>query len=144
MDSLRTVPRKQVPQGLACCRCGRAERCWDRIAGKAYCPNCQELLATGEGPLLVERTDKNRCAVCHKTGTVCFHSFPLQVAEVVAIDLCGDHLRSLIARRLGPFAFNQLRRKLQLVGVDVQEVFLLHDAFYDSQGRALQPAIDLG
>jgi hypothetical protein len=27
--------------------------------------------------------------------------------------------------------------------VEVAEVFLLHDSFYDSQGRALQPATDL-
>ena len=144
MESLRVIPAASIPQNLPCCRCGRAERCWDRIAGKAYCPNCQEMLAMGEGPPLRERTEKLRCTVCQKVGTVCFHSFPLHSGTAVAMDLCPEHLRALVGRRLGPYAFNQLRRKLNAAGLGVEHLFLLHGAFYDSQGRALQPAIDLG
>jgi hypothetical protein len=144
MDSLRVLTPHSIAVNLPCCRCGRGERCWDRIADKAYCPNCQEMLALGEGPPLVERTEKHRCAVCNKVGTVCFHTFPLQASRAVAIDLCPEHLRGLIGRRLGPYAFNQLRRQLRQAGVGVDELFLLHGAFYDSHGRALHPAVDLG
>jgi hypothetical protein len=140
MNTLRVVPADSIAHPLTCCRCDRGERCWDRIAGKAYCPSCQEMLAHGEGPPLMEKAERKRCAVCNKLGTVCFHSFPLQTQTAVAIDLCSEHLRALIARRLGPYAFNQLRRQLHQVGLGVEHLFLLHEAFYDSQGRALQPA----
>jgi hypothetical protein len=144
MDSLRIVPRDSIALNLPCCRCRRGERCWDRIAGRAYCPNCQEMLAVGEGPPLIEHTEKHRCAVCNRVGTVCFHSFPYQAVRAVAIDLCPEHLRCLIGRRLGPYAFNQLRRQLHRAGVAVDELFLLHGAFYDNQGKALHPAVELG
>jgi hypothetical protein len=140
MNTLRVVSADSIPQPLACCRCGRGERCWDRIAGKAYCPSCQEMLALGEGPPLIEKAEKKRCVICNKLGTVSFHSFPLQTQTAVVIDLCSEHLRALIARRLGPYAFNQLRRQLRQVGLGVEHLFLLHGAFYDAQGRALQPA----
>jgi hypothetical protein len=58
------------------------------------------------------------------------------------MDLCPEHLRSLLARRLGPYAFNQIRRQLQAAGFDVEDLFLLHGAFYDAQGRALHPAYE--
>jgi hypothetical protein len=71
-------------------------------------------------------------------------SFPLQQRDAVAINLCPEHLRGLIGRRLGPYAFHQLRRQLKRVGIGSEHVFLLHRAFYDSQGRALQPALEAG
>ena len=140
MDSLRIAPADSVPSELACCRCSLSERPWDRIAGKAYCPNCQELLAQGLIEALVEPTEKNRCAVCKKVGTVCFHTFPLQSSAAVAIDLCPGHLRDLLGRCLDARAFNQLGHQLEAIGLGVGDLFLLHAAFYDSQGRALQPA----
>jgi hypothetical protein len=140
MESVRLVAADSISTPLPCCRCGQAERSWDRIAGKAYCPNCQEALALGEAPPLVERTEKNRCAVCNRLGTVCFHTFPLRGPDPVAVDLCPEHLRGLIARGLGPQAFHQIRRRLQSLGLAADEIFLLHGAFYDSHGRALQPA----
>jgi len=142
MDSLRMVPTDSIPALVTCCRCAGGERRWDRIAGKAYCPNCQELLAVGEAPPLVERAEKQRCAVCDQIGTVCFQSFPLQGATAVEMDLCAEHLRGLLGRQLGPHAFHQLRRKLHVVGIAVDDIFLLHGAFYDHQGQALQPAIE--
>lgn len=143
MDRLRLAPPHSIPLFLPCCRCGQTEGCWDRIAGKAYCPDCQEMLAIGEGDPLVEPTEKRRCAVCNRVGTVCFHTFPLQVLTPVLIDLCSEHLRGLLGRRLSPFAFLQLQRQLQKFGVKAQNLFLLHDAFYNHQGQALQPAIEL-
>jgi hypothetical protein len=75
---------------------------------------------------------------------VCFHTFPLHATTPLAIDLCAEHLRALLGRRLVPFAFNQLRRQIHALGLEVDDLFLLHGAFYDNQGRALQPAIESG
>jgi hypothetical protein len=110
------------------------------MAGKPYCPNCQEALALGEGPPLIERTEKKTCAVCSHTGTLCYLTFPLHARRALEFDLCPEHLRALLGRRLGPHAFHQLGRQLQGLGIGVEDVFLLHGAFYDCQGRALQPA----
>ena len=35
-----------------------------------------------------------------------------------------------------------VRRQLAAVGIDVHDVFLLHEAFYDAQGRALLPTAE--
>jgi hypothetical protein len=140
MDGVRVLALDNVPSNLPCCRCERADRNWDRIAGKAYCPNCQEMLAVGEGRPLVERTEKRRCAVCNRLGTVRFASYPLQQDCIVSMDLCAEHLRGLVGRSLGPYAYHQLRRQLKRHRLSAHQFFLLHDAFYDTHGRALQPA----
>ncbi len=127
-----------------CSQCAADNRPWDEICGKTYCPHCLESLACGEAEPLVLRTEGQRCAVCHQLGTVRYLTYPLHSGRPVEIDLCGEHLRALIARRLGPHAFAQLRRQLFTIGLNVSQVFLLHEAFYDNFGRALQPAIDLG
>lgn len=144
MDSVRWAQLGSVPERVPCCRCGSADRSWDRIVGKAYCPNCQEQLAVGEGEPLVEKTEPKRCAVCGRAGTVCFQTFPLHAGKAVAIDLCAEHVRGLVARGLGPYAYHQLRRQLQALGLGVEELFLLHSAFYDAEGRALHPAVEAG
>lgn len=143
MNSLRITAVDQSTHGGPCCRCGTGERRWDRIAGKPYCPNCQESLAQGEGPPLIEPTEKNACAICSEAGTVRYLTFPLHASSAVEIDLCPEHLRGLLGRRLGPYAFHQLRRRLLVHGIDVEEVFLLHAAFYDRHGRALHPAVEV-
>jgi hypothetical protein len=56
------------------------------------------------------------------------------------MDLCPEHLRALIGRRLSPAAFHQLRRQLFTLGLDPEAIFLMHGAFYDQGGQALQPA----
>ena len=96
----------------------------------------------GEGDPLVERTDHKRCAVCHHLGTVRYVTFPLHSPRPVEMELCAEHLRALIARRLGPHAFEQLRRQLGTLRLEAGDIFLLHDAFYDEHGRALQPAAE--
>jgi hypothetical protein len=140
MDSIRLAPIDSTFPQLACCRCSDDHRPWDRIAGKTYCPNCLEGLAMGEGDPLVERTDRRRCAVCHHQGTVRYMTFPLNSRRPVEFDLCSEHLRGMVGRRLGPHAFEQLRHQLYGLGLDVAQIFLLHEAFYDGSGRALQPA----
>jgi hypothetical protein len=142
MDSLRIAFPESVPPVTGCCRCGEANPRWDRIAGQAYCPNCQELLVQGEGAPLILMTAKNHCAVCERVGTVCFVTFPLQAREPLEMELCPGHLRDLIGRCLEPHAFHQLRRGLQAVGLAVESIFLLHGAFYDPQGHASLPALE--
>jgi len=142
MQSLRMAPGQRLPAVLPCCRCASGERSWDRIAGKAYCPECQEALVMGLADPLVERTEKNHCGICGRVGTVRFLTFPLQSPTPLEMDLCPDHLRALLGRRLSAAAFGHLRRRLRLLGCGVELIFLLHDAFYDEQGRALQPAVE--
>ena len=141
MESLRLAPHPTTC-GANCCRCNDESGRWDRIAGKAYCPDCQESLVMGLARPLVERTQKNCCAACGKMGTVCFTSFPLNQTLTVEMDLCPEHLRALMGRRLGPGAYHQIHRQLQVLGISADQVFLLHNAFYDANGRALQPAAE--
>ena len=142
MDTIRRAPTGSVFPLIPCCRCADSTRPWDRIAGKPFCPNCMEALALGEGNPLVERTDKRRCAVCHHSGTVRYLTFPLHSHRPVEMDLCAEHLRALVARRLGPHGFEQIRRQLTKLSLDVSVIFLLHEAFYDDQGRAIQPVLE--
>lgn len=143
MDSVRLSPAESVYPMLPCCRCSDEHRPWDRIAGKTYCPNCLESLAVGEAEPLIERTDRRRCAVCHHQGTVRYLTFPLNSRRPVEIDLCAEHLRCMVGRCLGPHAFEHLRRQLNGLGLDVSQIFLLHEAFYDAHGQALQPAVEI-
>lgn len=140
MDSIRLVPANSVIPQAACSCCGViAEEGWDRIAGKAYCIDCMETLALGEIGSIREPVEKRPCAICRYCGTVRYLTHPRNAPQPIEVDLCADHLRSLIARRLGPAAFACLRNQLSSLGLNVQDVFLLHDAFYDADGRALQP-----
>jgi hypothetical protein len=142
MESIRLAPNGSVFPQNPCCRCGDQTRAWDRLAGKTYCPNCLEALAMGEADPVVEKTDKRRCTICHHLGTVRFLTFPLSSRRPIEMDLCSEHLRAMVGRRLGPHAFEQLRRQLFPLGFEVANIFLLHEAFYDEQGRALQPAVE--
>lgn len=139
MNTLRLAPAARVQHSDSCCRCAQAGERWDRIAAKSYCPQCQEQLAAGEMEPLIEPTEARQCAVCGHRGTVCFQTFPLEAELPIEMDLCPRHLRDVLSRRLGPFGYHQLFRQLQAVGFHASEVFLLHDAFYDRQGRALKP-----
>jgi hypothetical protein len=143
MDSIRLASPDSIFPKISCCRCSDDSRFWDRIAGKTYCPNCLEALALGEGDPLVVRTERKRCAVCHHLGTVKYITFPLHSRTPIEIELCSEHLRALVARRLGPHAFEQLRRQLHSLQLEVAEIFLLHEAFYDEYGRAIQPAVEM-
>ena len=128
MENIRLASPDSIFPKIPCSRCADQSRWWDRIAGKTYCPNCLEALAMGEGDPMVARTDQRRCAL---------HS-----RRPVEMELCSEHVRALVGRRLGPHAFEQLRRQLHGLGLESAEVFLLHEAFYDEHGRALQPAVE--
>jgi hypothetical protein len=142
MDSVRFASPETFSAWAPCCRCAHAHERWDKIAGASYCPSCEEGLILGDGEPLVLKTEGRRCAACGRAGTVPYVTFPLHAARPVEMDLCGEHLRSLLGRSLRPPAFHQLRRQLGGLGLDAGNIFLLHDAFYDAQGRALQPAVE--
>jgi hypothetical protein len=144
MDALRLIPRDQVSPLDPCCRCLAVGCHWDRIAGQPYCPDCQESLAQGTGEPLVARTEKHLCAACGHLGTLSFLTYPLGSMEPVEIDICPEHFRGLLARRLDPDAYRVLRQRLAAMGLSAHNVFLLHEAFYDEHGQALQPALDAG
>ena len=142
MDHLRIMSNQATEVRVPCCRCSLDRDRWDRIAGKTYCPNCQEDLAMGEGEPLIERTEKNPCIICSRLGTLRFLTYPLRAKAPVEMDLCPEHLRALVGRRLRPEAYRRLCRRLAQLRLSSGEIFLLHDAFYDKNGRALQPTVD--
>src|SRR4051812_31772717 len=70
MDSLRLAPSQTELAIQPCTRCETTDRRWDRIADKPFCPECQEALVLGQAAPFRERTERNLCAVCSKTGTL--------------------------------------------------------------------------
>ncbi len=139
MDSLRRLCVEAPSVTEPCSRCGCDQGRWDRIAGRVYCPRCEEALIIGEIEPIRETPQDGTCAVCGKGGTLCYLTFPLHAAEAVELDLCAEHFRSLLGRGLPPHAFHQLRRLLQTIKIQTGEVFLLHEAFYNKAGKALRP-----
>lgn len=142
MDGLRTPAGDEDTTVTACSRC-RATGCpWDRIGGVRICPDCQESLIRGEGEPLCLPAEPRECAACRSVGTVPFVTVPLR-AKPLAIDLCPNHLRALLRRGLDRPAFLELARQLQTAGLAPGRIFLLHEAFYDRQGKALQPVHEI-
>lgn len=141
MSSLRVVTGDKISPFQPCYRCGARDCQWDRIGPHPVCPDCAEALIAGEAEPLSEPLEKKVCAVCGRTGTVRFLTFPLREPEPVEIDLCPRHFRDLLGRRLSAQAFGVLRRKLNALGFAVEQVFLLHEAFYDEDGQALHPVL---
>jgi hypothetical protein len=139
MEGLRMVATDASASVIPCCRCQAAGCPWDRIAGKAICPDCQEQLILGEGPPLAERIEKRTCAICQHEGTLRYLTYPLRGSRPIEVDLCAGHFQALLGRRLDKYALRQLGRQLQAVGLQTQQLFLLHEAFYDDKGRPLQP-----
>jgi hypothetical protein len=125
-----------------CIRCGAEALGWDRIAGKSYCPACQESIVQGDGEPLIETTLRRPCSACHTMGAVTLQLFPLKSSRPLELELCPEHLREFLGRKLGSAAYAELRRQLAGLGINVHDVFLLHEAFYDTHGHALQPAAE--
>jgi hypothetical protein len=142
MEGLRLAEDTAGARAVPCERCGAAGSPWDRIAGRPLCPDCQESLALGQAPPLVERPEARPCAACGRVGSLPYLTYPLHAAAPVEIDLCGGHFQALLGRRLDPAAFHRLADQLRALGVAARQVFLLHEAFYDGRGRPLQPAPD--
>jgi hypothetical protein len=143
MDGLRVVAPDSVTPLDPCCRCRAAGCRWDRVNGLPYCPDCQEALVQGHADPLTLRTERRRCALCNRLGCVRFLTFPLRAEEPVEMDLCAEHFRALLGRRLQPGGYARLRRLLATLSLSPHTIFLLHEAFYDDDGRALQPAVEL-
>jgi hypothetical protein len=122
-----------------CVRCLAGGCPWDRVAGQPMCPDCQEALALGLSAPLRQRIDMKQCAICGRDGTLPYITYPLHATAPLEIDLCGGHFEALLGRRLKRNSFRVLEQQLQLLGVGVKQIFLLHEAFYDRKGRSLQP-----
>jgi hypothetical protein len=143
MERLRVLAGTKMPGMAECSRCATGHRHWDRVGGKPICPNCQEAMIQGEAAPLIERAEPRRCVVCGKIGTIRFLTYPINAAQPIELDICGEHLQALVGRRLGPFAYHQLRRQLRNVQLHPEDVFLLHSAFYNLEGKALRPAVEV-
>jgi hypothetical protein len=142
MEGLRLLTGATDAVAVPCCRCQATGCPWDQVNGKALCPDCQEAVATGEGPPLIERQESRPCAVCGHVGAVRYLTVPLHAARPLEMDLCGEHFRALLGRRLDARALARLADKLQTLGVNRRQVFLLHESFYDDAGHSLQPVPD--
>ena|ERR1700722_17112078 len=143
MDGLRTLTANEAAAPTVCGRCCATGCPWDRIGGTSVCPDCQETLVRGEGEPLRLPLDERHCAACGSVGTLLFVTVPLR-SRAVAIDLCPTHLRALLGRALERSAFLELARQLHAAELTPGRIFLLHEAFYDRQGQALQPVSDPG
>jgi hypothetical protein len=139
MDGLRLVAGEGPAPNAPCSRCQSTGCPWDRIADQPICPDCQELLALGEGEPLIERLRPRPCALCSRSKTVPYLTYPLRARQPLEMDLCAEHFHALLGRRLDRSAFRRLARQLQTVGLHVHQVFLLHEAFYDEHGHSIQP-----
>ncbi|MFO0877205.1 MAG: hypothetical protein U0840_07500 [Gemmataceae bacterium] len=139
MDGLRLVTTSGQSPLSPCCRCDATGCPWDRIGSCPICPDCQENLALGEAEPLIQRLTQNQCLVCNKRGTVPYMTWPLHGRDPLAIDLCPAHFHDFLGRRLDRFSYRTLNRALQGFGMNVKQIFLLHEAFYDERGHPLQP-----
>lgn len=140
---IRVYLENQVFAMPPCVNCGDNSCHWDLVGGAPFCPSCLEDVAMGEdcGALTI-RSSPAHCVICGQRGTIPFASFPRNWNRPIEFDLCGYHARSVIARALGPQAVGKLRIVLCGMGIDPESIFLLHDAFYDKHGVALQKAIE--
>jgi hypothetical protein len=142
MTSVRLIENAEHSPLTPCSRCEAAGCPWDRVAGKPLCPDCQERLALGEADALVERVERRPCAVCARVGVLRYLTYPLRSSHPVEIDLCAEHFHAMLRRRLDRHGYRQLMRQLQTLDLTPHQVFLLHEAFYDENGRPLQPVPD--
>ena len=115
---------------------------FDRVGDVVVCPDCQALAVRGElSPALALSLNVGRaCLFCNQTGTIPFVTWPLHGERALEFDLCPDHLRALLGRRLEPDQLRQVHRHLYSIGLQPRQVFLLCEAFYDeATGKALLP-----
>src|SRR5580765_7094813 len=96
MDTMRMAPAGSVALWKPCCRCGEKALGWDRIAGKPYCPGCEEAIVQGDSEPLIEQTRRMPCTACRCIGSVTVQTFPLKSSQPLEMDLCPEHLRCLL------------------------------------------------
>jgi hypothetical protein len=142
MDSIRLLPEdKKAPK--PCSRCDNNGHYWDRIAGRVYCHNCLEDIAAGMTHHIAEPSEPRKCAAKTSTcsfGTLRFFTYLLGTQTPIEIDLCGKHLRELISRDM-VYAHHVLRTELAKFQIDIEQIFLLHGAFYDARKGPLLPVV---
>jgi hypothetical protein len=134
MNILKDKIIKKTP----CARCKDSNYIWDRIGNEIICVSCQEKLASGSDDALIVRLDNNLfCDVCNKLGAAAYLT-KLKNSNLIEINFCKKHFSRLICRDLKRKDFEKLKKKLSLLGIDVDSVFLLHDLFYRA-GFAIKP-----
>lgn len=143
MEGVRLLTCTGAVPKTACIRCQATGCPWDLIGGKPMCPDCQEQMILGTTAPVVERVDRRPCVICNHQGTLRYVTHPLHDSRAVELDLCSLHYQAMLGRRLDHYAIKQMGRLLQPHGLKVQQLFLLHEAFYDDKGRALQPVPDV-
>lgn len=125
-----------------CALCDVTGAPWDEIDGLPLCPDCMEDLAAGKAQatqFMVWRSEP--CCVCQRLGSVKFATTPLQTIKplVATLPFCPLHLRALIGRSLDCRDFALLIGFLDQFFLAPSQIFLLHEAFYDRAGKAIQP-----
>lgn len=142
MTNLSWTEQEGEVRPVACSRCRNQERLWDRVGSRTYCPGCQEAILLGEHEPLRERVQRGVCLICSCERIVRFVTYPLHRQQGIEMELCPGHLRELLGRRLKAGAYFQVVRRLRHLGLKANEVFLLHDEFYDHDGLARLPVAD--
>ncbi len=128
---------------------------WDRLGydprtgdWKTICPDCQQE-AVVSGTHARFHLVWGHCVCCDDPFTGCrggfprkvtpVLTFPLHTKRVLRLEFCAAHFHEFVGRRLGSWRLIILHRRLHWLGVCPRRVFLLHEAFYDHAGKALQP-----
>jgi hypothetical protein len=139
-SSIRTITESTLLQPSDCAMCSDApKKPWDRIDQVPYCMDCIENLMLGTAVPIKAQIEKYRCDICYRMGSVDFQTIPLHKNFGLIMHLCSVHLYDLLSRNLSEINFKYLRAQLKNFSVNVQEIFFLHGAFYDQDGRAIQP-----
>lgn len=96
-----------------------------------FCPNHQIMYVIGminHSDMVVlpsKLEDKRTCSLC-KEQAIIFDDYD------ATYELCSSHMEKLIRKNLTTREFSELYLKHR-------NTFLLHDDFYDSKGKAIQP-----
>lgn len=126
----------------ACALCKMKGCPWDEIDSVPLCPDCLEGLAAGEIEAVKFSVIRSaHCCICRSLGAVRFVTVPLRTPAhmVTTLGFCPLHLRALVGRSLDHKDFGYLAVLLAAFGLRTYQVFLLHEAFYDQDGRAVDP-----
>lgn len=142
MKSLRLIRATSMNIELPCLICDAYGCPWDQIGNKPICTDCQERIMLGEIDPWQIPAEEGACLLCSSQSTIRYLTFPLCDPDPIEMDLCGRHLHALISRSLTSRAYRRLRRHVNRLGFAIEQFFLLHEAFYDEEGQALQPFFD--
>ena len=119
MESLRLAPADSIFPKIPCSRCADHSRGGTGSSAKPIARTASKRWRGERRSPLWKKPIAGVVAICHHLGTVRYVTFPLHSRRPVEMELCSEHLRALIVRRLGPHGFEQLRRQLHNLGIEV-------------------------